>query len=255
MTFRTAGGRDVSFPPWGFRGEWGSTLPRMAKSLHPSLARMYGPADDEDCFLYLDESYSVPDAYESGSFYILTAVQFSYRDLEGTRKTLRDIAEKDYWHTTNELRTSDGKERTVEMLEQFDSWGDEHLISVEIPLQPGNDLEEARGDCLRALVEYVYGETRRRHPRGLVFEQRLRKLDDDRDRRLIKRLRREELLPREVGAAWVSPSDECLLWAPDITCMAYRRQITHKGRNDTGDYFGTYLEQHSTIIHARPLSK
>lgn len=227
----------------------------MTKYLHPSLVRLYSNAADDDTFLYLDESYSVPDVYESGSFYILTAVQFSYGDLEGTRKTLRDIAEKDRWHTTDELRTSDGKERTVEMLEQLDSWGDEHLISVEVPLQAGGDLEEARGDCLRALVEHAYGETRSRHPKGLVFEQRLRKLDDDRDRRLVKRLRREGLLPREAGVAWVSPSDEHLLWTPDITCMAYRRQITHKGRNETGDYFGTYLERHSTIIRARPLGK
>lgn len=227
----------------------------MATYLHPSLFRLYSRAADDDTFLYLDESYSVPDEYEKGSFYILAAVKLSYGDLEGTRKALRDIAEKDHWHTTDELRTSDGKERTVEMLEQFDSWGDEHLISVEAPLQSGNDLEKARGDCLRALVKHVYGETRDDHPTGLIFEKRLRKIDDDRDRRLVKKLRQEGLFPREAGVAWVSPSDERLLWAPDITCMAYRRQITHKGRNETGDYFGTYLKQHSRIIHVDPLGK
>ena len=115
----------------------------MKEHLHPSLVRLYGGASDDDAFLYLDESYSVPDEYESGSFYILAAVKLSYGDLEGTRKTLRDISEKDHWHTTDELRTSEGKYRTVEMLKQLDSWGDKHLVSVEIPLQSGRDLEQA----------------------------------------------------------------------------------------------------------------
>ncbi|MHC9549260.1 hypothetical protein ACQQ67_10375 [Corynebacterium diphtheriae] len=210
----------------------------MKEHLHPSLVRLYGGASDDDAFLYLDESYSVPDEYESGSFYILAAVKLSYGDLEGTRKTLRDISEKDYWHTTDELRTSEGQYRTVEMLKQLDSWGDKHLVSVEIPLQSGGALEQARGDCLRALVEHIYGSAR-----------------DNRDRCLVRRLRQEGIFPREVGVAWVSPSDEQLLWAPDITCMAYRRQITHKGRNETGDYFETYLEPHSTIIYAAPQKK
>ncbi|AEX43214.1 hypothetical protein CDHC01_0148 [Corynebacterium diphtheriae HC01] len=76
----------------------------------------------------------------AGSFYILAAVKLSYGDLEGTRKTLRDISEKDYWHTTDELRTSEGQYRTVEMLKQLDSWGDKHLVSVELPLQSGEPL-------------------------------------------------------------------------------------------------------------------
>lgn len=227
----------------------------MPKHLHPSLVRLYSNAADFDTFLYLDESYSVPDEYEDGSFYILTAVQVCYRDLQGTRKTFREIANKDFWHTTDELRSTDGKERTVEMLEQLASWGDEHFISVEIPIESSNDLEEARGDCVRALVEHVFGANRGTFPKGLIFEKRLRRIDDDRDRRLIKRLRVEGLLPREVGAAWVSPSEEILLWAPDITCMAYRRQITHTGRDETGDYFGSYLEQHSRIIRAHSRRK
>ncbi|OWN69800.1 hypothetical protein [Corynebacterium diphtheriae] len=227
----------------------------MKEHLHPSLVRLYGGASGDDAFLYLDESYSVPDEYESGSFYILAAVKLSYGDLEGTRKTLRDISEKDYWHTTDELRTSEGQYRTVEMLKQLDSWGDKHLVSVEIPLQSGGALEQARGDCLRSLVEHIYGSARDNPPAGLIFEKRLRRVDDNRDRRLVRRLRQEGIFPREVGVAWVSPSDEQLLWAPDITCMAYRRQITHKGRNETGDYFETYLEPHSTIIYAAPQKK
>ncbi|CAB0933926.1 hypothetical protein FRC0475_00189 [Corynebacterium diphtheriae] len=138
----------------------------MKEHLHPSLVRLYGGASDDDAFLYLDESYSVPDEYESGSFYILAAVKLSYGDLEGTRKTLRDISEKDYWHTTDELRTSEGQYRTVEMLKQLDSWGDKHLVSVEIPLQSGGALEQARGDCLRSLVEHIYGSARDNPPAG-----------------------------------------------------------------------------------------
>ncbi|CAB0532531.1 hypothetical protein FRC0360_00089 [Corynebacterium diphtheriae] len=38
----------------------------MKEHLHPSLVRLYGGASDDDAFLYLDESYSVPDEYESG---------------------------------------------------------------------------------------------------------------------------------------------------------------------------------------------
>lgn len=42
----------------------------MANQMHPSLIRLYKNAAARDSFLYLDESYSVPDEYESGSFYI-----------------------------------------------------------------------------------------------------------------------------------------------------------------------------------------
>lgn len=227
----------------------------MAAHLHPSLVRLYRDAADNDTFLYIDESYSIPDEYEKGSFYILSAVKLRYADLDGTRESLRAIADSDRWHTTEELRTSDGKKRTVEMLEQLHSWGDEHFISVEIPLPNGDDHEKGRGDCLRALVEHSYRGAKDDYPSGLIFEKRLKKSDDDRDRHLIKALRAEGLLPKEAGTAWVSPSDEQLLWAPDITCMSYRRQITHREKDETGKYFETYLEQQSTIIRATPRDK
>lgn len=227
----------------------------MAANLDPSLVRLYRDAADDDTFLYIDESYSIPDEYERGSFYILSAVKLRHADLDATREILRTTADSDRWHTTEELRTFDGKKRTVEMLEQLHSWGDEHFISIEVPLPNENDHEQARGDCLRALVEHAYGKTQDTYPSGLIFEKRLKKIEDDRDRRLIKKLRKEGLLPQEAGTAWVSPSAERLLWAPDITCMIYRRQITHKGKDETGEYFETYLEKQSTIIRATPLDK
>ncbi|OBA52573.1 hypothetical protein [Corynebacterium sp. EPI-003-04-2554_SCH2473622] len=222
----------------------------MANQMHPSLIRLYKNAAARDSFLYLDESYSVPDEYESGSFYILTVVKLTFNDLTGTRRVLRDIAGKNHWHTTDELRTSEGKARTIEMLKQFNSWGDTHLISVEIPLHNSRDLERARGNCLRALLTHVYLKDDDEPPKGLIFEKRLRNKDDDRDRRLIKKLKNEKIVPRDIGTAWVSPADECLLWTPDITYMAYRRQITHKEINETGSYFNAYLEEFSTIIQA-----
>lgn len=220
----------------------------MTNQIHPSLVRLYKNAAAQDSFLYLDESYSVPDEYEAGSFYILTAVKLTFNDLPETRRILRDIAGKNYWHTTNELRTSEGKSRTVEMLQQFNSWGDTHLISVEIPLHNPRDLERARGNCLRSLLTHVYLNEDNDLPKGLIFEKRLTAKHDDRDRRLIKKLKNEKIVPADIGTAWVSPADECILWTPDITYMAYRRQITHKDINETGEYFNKYLEEFSTII-------
>lgn len=214
----------------------------MSARLHPSLARMYASGDGvEDAFLYLDESYSIPDAYESGSFYILSAAQVKRADLAGTRSALQEIAGGGWWHTTDALRTSNGRETTEELLEQINAWADPFFISVATPLVQGGDPEDARRDCLRELMSYVHSSDSPTHPHGIVFEARHHQKENNRDRRLVKLLRTQDMLPGDTHVAWVSPGDECLLWLADLACMVYRRQLTH--RDATSRYFADYLCQ------------
>ncbi|MBC3185693.1 hypothetical protein H7347_03745 [Corynebacterium sp. zg-331] len=223
----------------------------MSRLQHPSLVRMYGQgADDEDCFLYLDESYSIPDAYKDGAFYILSAAQVRHADLAGTRRELQKIVGGGWWHTTDALRSTQGRTKTKKLLEQINAWADPYFITIATPLDERFDSENARRDCLRALISYVYSPAVSTTPRGIVFEARHHQKENNRDRRLVRLLREEGIMPADVHVAWVSPAEECLLWLADLTCMAYRRQLTHQ--DDTSRYFATYLEAHVHVIEVPP---
>lgn len=223
----------------------------MSRPLHPSLARAYKNAPDEAAFLYFDESYAVPDAFQSKSFYILTAAQLRFRDLDSTRATLRNIVGGQWWHTTEALRSAEGKDTTEELLRQMQEWADPYFVSVALPLTNAHDPENARRDCLRSLLSHVYRVPQENTlPTGLIFEARREHRDNDRDRNMLKRLRLDGVLPHSVTTAWVSPADECLLWLADLACMAYRRHLTHADK--TGSYFTKYMEKITELITIDP---
>ena len=209
----------------------------MSRSLHPSLARLYTCALESE-FLYIDETYTSPDdPLHENSFYALTAVQFKASELDVIRADLRDIVDGDYFHSTEALRTNGGQRVFEEMLKYFSDNREPSFITCNINLAPDDDLVQARRRCLKNLVEKYIAEV----PllRGLIFEARHERKDNNRDRSFLKHLRKEGLLTNEVGAAWVSPQDERLLWAPDAMCMAYRRARTHSDM--TAHYFEEYL--------------
>ena len=209
----------------------------MSRPLHPSLARLYRCAPESE-FLYFDETYTSPsDPLHENSFYALTAVQFKASELDVIRADLRDIVDGDYFHSTEALRTYEGQRIFEEMLKYFSDNREPTFITCNINLAPGEDLEQARRRCLKTLIEKYVPEV----PllRGLIFEARHERKDNNRDRSFLKYLRKEGLLNHEIGAAWVSPQDERLLWAPDAMCMAYRRTRTHSDL--TAHYFEKYL--------------
>ena len=106
---------------------------------------------------------------------------------------------------------------------------------------PGDDTEHARQQCLTTLIKNLDSNTS-----ALVFEKRKTQKENHADQALVTNLRNQKLLSQSVRTVWVSPSEEKLLWLPDLVAMAYRRTITHT--DDTRLLFPQYLHQSTTII-------
>lgn len=212
--------------------------------LHPSLARIYGTANPQSEFLFIDESYTTPQEGLNSAFYLLTAVKFSYADLPGVRADLQDIACGDYWHTTEALQTKEGTQTFEEFLDYFRSEADPSFITCKTSLTTRYNTEDARQDCLRALLNLSVPSSE--GLAGVVFEKRNVARDNNRDRKFLKVLEQEGVIPQSLGRAWVSPIDELALWAPDIVGMAYRRQRTHS--DSTSKFFNRYLAATAKVI-------
>lgn len=213
------------------------------KKQHPSLARIYGQKGDFES-LYFDETFTDPKEGLSRSFYLLCAVQIEHKNLHAIREELYEIAGGEYWHSTEALQTAEGKQRYVEMLEYCRDWKDPGIIACKIELEDGMPSEEARRDCIRALLSDAIPTIDSLG--GLIFEARQQSKDNDRDRRFIKKLREEKVVPQSINSAWVSPAEERILWLPDIIGMSFRRTITHA--DDTAEYFDNYLSGHVRVI-------
>ncbi|MDH6533339.1 hypothetical protein M2119_001576 [Aurantimicrobium minutum] len=156
-------------------------------------------------------------------FYVMTGVVVHPQDFEVLREDLRDIAQSDYWHTTDNLSSSSGRKKVLEML-QYLADGDE--ISIISHLGDSGfgdeDIEAARETTLLNLSQYLFNDLgmklavlERRNPKALV----------NRDERTFARAKRSGVVPRNTRMLQVSPSTERLLWLPDLVASAIRQEL------------------------------
>ncbi|MGX4761111.1 hypothetical protein ACWJIK_03185 [Corynebacterium minutissimum] len=196
---------------------------------HPSLSRIFQQASPDDTIVFIDESYVAPGEEFSDSFYSLVATAIKFKHLADTRDSLREVAQSNYWHTTVSMQTSEGRERVEAMLKLCHEFGDSHSVACLRPLQHDQDVEHARQDCLEKLITVITEQDPSLN--GIVFEGRYSQSDNDKDRNTLKRLRKSNILPQGIPAAWVSPADETCLWIPDLVAFMYRRTLTHGGQS------------------------
>ena len=182
---------------------------------------------------YLDESYQALDGVRShdDTFYIFTAVIVQPKDMAELRAGLREIAGGLRWHTTEALQTTDGRERTRDMLgylaDGFEACVIAHKVAVDAD---DRDLENARRACYRGLaMELSAGCSGAWDPIDLlVLEERNQQKFRNKDKRNHTELVSEQRVPRNARLLQTSPKYEHLLWLPDLVSQAYRRTITHK---------------------------
>lgn len=211
---------------------------------HPVLRGLYANLAEYQKVVFLDESIDIADASDASStrgFYIVAGSVLMKDVLEDTRIRLRKIVGGDYFHTTEALQTDDGTKTVHSLLRQCQKWDDNHLLVVKTRLAPGDNTEHTRQQCLTALITNLDTNTR-----ALIFEKRKTSKENNADQALIKKLRKTKVLSDQTRTVWVSPSDERLLWLPDLVAMAYRRTITHT--DETRLLFPQYLQQSTTII-------
>lgn len=211
---------------------------------NPVLKRAYENLRPQDYVLFVDETYNAPGEGLDHTFYTVCGVLIEHRHLADTRYSLSEIVGTSYWHTTDQLRTSKGRETTVELLKFCSEVDDLYFLAHRTPLIDGTDMEEARQICLRALFSYIGEE--HKITRLIVMEKRQDNTHDDADRSLVKRLRGDGVVSRHVRVLLVSPRDERLLWLADLIAMAYRRQITHS--DETARYFEKYVRNSAIVL-------
>lgn len=177
---------------------------------------------------FLDEAYRGFERPGEPPFYIFTAVIVEQRDMETIRKDLLEMAGSTYWHTSEALRTPDGRALAKDMLGYLMDGSEPCLVAKKVSIDPSDrSLEEARRTCFQALaVTLTLGVEGISPPVGVhVIEKRntreLQKIDTRSHSDLIG----SGAVPRTSRLVQASPSDDRLLWLPDVVSSAVRRSV------------------------------
>ncbi|MFC8526400.1 hypothetical protein [Nocardia sp. NPDC057227] len=188
---------------------------------------------------YLDESYQVvnADVTTDNTFYVLTAVIVGFDQMAELRRGLREIADDDWWHTTEALQHDEGRDRTEDMLGFLAEGPETCVLALRAPIESADTTgESARRSCYRGLVTRLgNGGDDWDATDLIVLEQRNQRTLRATDERTHRELLGDGLIPRGTRLLQTSPAAERLLWLPDVVSSAYRRSLTHSDR--TGKFF------------------
>lgn len=183
---------------------------------------------------FIDETYSV-DPHHANRFYVMSAVIVQPTERDALRATVRAMANTSFWHTTDQLRTVEGRARVREILAFLaDPHGSEICVLSHVAPVGHSDTsgEVARAQALRALLSWCANDA---CPAGattaFVMERRRLREEANTDAATKARALRDGLVPSRTGLIQVSPADESLLWLADAVCSAYRQNLT--GRDPT----------------------
>lgn len=93
---------------------------RAGTSLHAAYGANRGRP-----IAYIDETYNV-DGRHGRLYYVMAAVVVQAAQVANIRAAIVRIAGSSYWHTSEEIRSAAGRQRTIEMLQYLgDPGGDE----------------------------------------------------------------------------------------------------------------------------------
>lgn len=184
---------------------------------------------------FVDESYrSKEQQRNEPPFYIATAVVIEPKEHEVMRKQLIEVAEADYWHSTQAFQSEEGKARFKALIDYVVDGAEPIVIAVqsEVDEKDGN-LEEARLDCMTALACDLTSGAVHEPVELIVVEERHDMASRKRDEYIFDQARKQNRIPRTTAAFQASPSYEKLLWLPDVVSYALYRNMAE---NEPGMY-------------------
>lgn len=189
-----------------------------------SLRQLYGQSSGMVAFV--DESYRAPkQALGGNSFYILTAVLIPRDRIVTTRSKLLEIAAVEKWHTSEEARDADGREKILKM-SRYLARVSGSVIAVMSKISPADkDAEDARRSCFGALLEGMCQGNLVTETGLVVIERRRDAAQQKEDGQTINALRRNRRIHETLFVHQGSPATEALLWAPDVISWAARQEI------------------------------
>lgn len=206
------------------------------------LQERYRNAGQKD-IAYIDESYLAPNTHhaQSGTFYLMTACVLPANVVDPIRADLDSIIEAGYWHTTDAQRDLQLRPKVQELCDYIaDGEDDERIIvTVQSPIDPADtDSEAARARCFEELLVALAELS---PTVGLaIYEERRFQRQRATDERTIKQSRKRSPAARALPTYAASPSDEHLLWLPDVVSFAlYQRH----GQTRWSHYATPFIER------------
>lgn len=204
-----------------------------------NLASQY--ARSEGSVAFVDESYSTPRQRPEGSFYIVTGVVIELHRLMEFRNHLQEIADSDFWHTTDLARNQAGRD-LIERMTCLVAESATIIHWIHRPIEASDkEGERARVKTFKqALVDLASQDL---PERGLVvYEKRRDDFQLRADERVIHELRSRGQISRDFLIQPASPAIESALWAADTLAWGFR-QLT---QGSSSKYFE--LQQHVAQI-------
>jgi hypothetical protein len=187
-----------------------------------TLEALYSRA--QGAVAYLDETYYAPKQGSGQTFYIVSAVVVDRLRLDEIRDRLLEVVGGDYWHTTKDVRKSEGREILMRALSIL-SQESKALCWLSEPISPSDrEGEAARAAVHRAAVREL---TRAFLPAAgmIVYEKRLPGYQTNADARVFNEMRNAGRVERDFLIHAESPANEELLWAPDMVAWSYRQSF------------------------------
>ncbi|AYY13126.1 hypothetical protein EF847_10880 [Actinobacteria bacterium YIM 96077] len=176
---------------------------------------------------FLDETYHV-ERDGRRRFYVMAAVVVLHDDRDPLRNELDNLVPDGWWHTTDELRTNEGREHARSLLQTFRIPDEACVVVDKISVaEDDKDGMQARGAVLGKLLDAVHSAESGLHPRVnlAVIEEQREARKNNFDRSVRKRLITEKTISESMALVAVSPGSEHLLWLPDLVCSAYRQKM------------------------------
>lgn len=176
---------------------------------------------------FLDETYHVEQDGRR-RFYVMAAVVVLHEDRDPLRDELDSLVPDGWWHTTDELRTEEGREHARSLLRTFRIPDETCVIVDKVALDAEDeDGTQARGAVLGRLLAAVHTAEFGPHPpvNLAVIEEQREARKNNYDRLIRKQLIDAKTISESMALASVSPGSEHLLWLPDLVCSAYRQKL------------------------------
>lgn len=187
---------------------------------------------------FIDETFQLDDSdADRTEFYMLSAVVVHRDDLTSLRSGLRKVVGGTYWHTSDELKTPEGRVRARKVAEFLgDPQGNEvGIVAIKTPVAKGAG-DAARAACFQQVGKQLCAGGGLLADAGvhlMILEQRRTQRNRSYDTSIIKDLRKGDVLCRQCHMIQVSPSAEHLLWLPDLVSSAVRHHhLSQKGDLD-----------------------
>lgn len=171
---------------------------------------------------FVDESYASASSDFAGGFYLLGAAVYDKQILTSARIEYELLAEKNYWHTTDE--NDQGNLVAIVSLAEAIGQKASQLIVAGLLKLGDLGLEQARQLCMANLIAHLHS----RDCRLVIYERRAMRSEINSDSALVNRLRSQGLIDKDTRVIPSSPAAENLLWSADLLVWGFRRLLTHQ---------------------------